>query len=976
MEKRFIAHLVVIALASSLMAMPAYAVDTIKTESFDQELAELLQDDDRSNFFGEITVTIGSNSLLVDGEKQPLDAAPVVVNNRTMVPIRAIAEAAGAEVDYDADNQAAIITSAYGDEIICPIGANEIRINEETYELDTSSFVSNGRTYLPLRATAESLELEVEWDPSGTVTLTAPYQSSRVLLMSDSVDVGSLRPVKTLNDGNGLCVLQFATPAEAKEAVEVLQSKGYNAEPDYYIPPTNEYEISSFSAYAHNSWGAPACGFDSFLSTNYAKLAGEAVVAVVDTGVDNTHPFLRSKVLNSGYDFVSGDTDPKDENSHGTFVAGIVVDCVGNAPVQILPVRVLGADGSGMCSAVAAGIRYSALHQADVINLSLGGGHCESIDSAVSYAIDHGCIVCVAAGNEGVLTDHACPAHITTAGTLVVSAGDTSHKKASFSNYGASVDVIAPGVSIKSCIPNNSYATAGGTSAATPFVSAAAALLDLAWNKSLPPAELEAKVRGATTYGSWHNRDVGCGFLDMTKASVPAELIIPGIKLSKQSLSLIQGDQNKLVASVVPKDAAVQWRSNNTDVVSVDATGVVYAKGEGNATVTASMTVGGKIYSATCEVQVSKPNITLSKSSLNLMIGDSELLAASVTGKSAVTWKSSDSAVVIVDDNGLVTATGNGAATVVAEAIIGGKSYTAACVVRVTVPSISLSKSSLLMTAGDKASITATSSIGTALFTWTSSDASVVTVTKSGTIEALRQGNAEIRAEMEYRGQKYSATCYVTVEQAKENSDWTTTPLPQKAGYTIETKQQFRFRSKETITSNQEDLPGWILYDKSTEYGDWGSWSEWQSGVGGGMGDGIQVENRTVETGRTQYYNLYYYKYWNSNEGKWYYTYSASYALARGGSKYTVTAKADECSLYNNYDGYQAYKYNGHPLWWIESSYHSITYSQQYRTREREISTVYSYYRWTEWSDWKDVGAQNTELVEVEVRTLYRYKAC
>ena len=133
------------------------------------------------------------------------------------------------------------------------------------------------------------------------------------------------------------------------------------------------------------------------------------------------------------------------------------------------------------------------------------------------------------------------------------------------------------------------------------------------------------------------------------------------------------------------------------------------------------------------------------------------------------------------------------------------------------------------------------------------------------------------------------------------------------------------------------------------------------------------METRKTNGATTTYYDLYYYKYWNTNYNKYYYTYSASYATARGGTKYTATALASTCAPSQSYDGHQAYRYNGFDLWWIENVRDVTTPGQQYRTRTKTESKTYYYYKWSDWSEWKDVSVTAEDSVQVETRLLYRY---
>ena len=889
----------VLILAAAVQPATAANYSTAEEEEFYRELVRLLGSRDESGYFDKMELQIGRSSLQIDGETQALDVAPEIANGRTMLPIRAIAEAAGATVTWDPETSTVIITSAYGDVIRCTIGADYITINNETSEIDTSAYVENGRTYLPLRAVAEALELEVEWESEDArVTLTAPYQSARVLILSDHPNLNGLTPESTLNDGNGLWVIQFATPAEAKMAVELLQSRGIMAEPDYYIPPINDeaaYTQTSQSG-SHKSWGASDCGFDAFVSKNAGLFKNRGIVAVVDTGVDASHPFFNGRVM-SGYDFVDGGNGTADGNSHGTHVAGTIIDCVGTAPVSILPLRVLDNQGSGTNVKVVAGINYAAEHGANVINLSLGGGHSEIIDQAVSNAISKGCVVVAAAGNDNEDTSNECPAHIITGGTIIVSAGDSHHNKAGFSNYGKSVDLMAPGVSINATVPGGGYATKSGTSMATPHAAAATVLIDLAWGASLSPAEVEAKVRTATTYGKWTNQTVGCGFLDMSKAATPQSTVTPSVNLSKHSLALTVGNYEALSASVAPTDAKVSWSSSNTAVATVNGNGTVTAVGSGTASVTASISVDGKTYSDTCTVTVSAPGIRLSQKSLSLTVGESATLTATtVPAGQSVTWKSSDSNVAAVNN---------------------------------------------------------------------------------GQIKAMSAGTAEVTASITYSGKTYSDSCIVSVQSGSDNppvnTDWTTEKLPEIPGYRIETKLQYRYRVKETTTSTNSSLAGWTLYDQRSDYSEWGETRQTTSQPT--ASDTLRI----VGTSQEYDYTVYTYYHWwgyGSKDGKLYNHPAAGFY--QNYESFTTTEPLT-CSGYSSYQSVPLYKKHidgAHgENWYLEKQedvYHTVW---EYQTRT--LTTVYCYYRWGEWSAWQDTAVSNSanvDMIEVEMRTLYRYQ--
>jgi len=215
------------------------------------------------------------------------------------------------------------------------------------------------------------------------------------------------------------------------------------------------------------------------------QTGNDLIVAIVDSGVDASHPDLASKLV-AGYDYVNGDALPNDDHGHGTHVAGIVAAIANNGigiaglswGARIMPIKVLDAHGDGSYYQIIQGIRYAADHGAKIINLSLGGVQADpNLRSAIQYATAKDCLVIAAVGNQSSAVLY--PAAYVEA--TAVAATNERQEAPDYSNYGPEVDLAAPGGSesagIYSLAPGGGYANQYGTSMSAPHVAGVAALV-------------------------------------------------------------------------------------------------------------------------------------------------------------------------------------------------------------------------------------------------------------------------------------------------------------------------------------------------------------------------------------------------------------------------------------------------------------------------------------------------------------------
>ena len=267
------------------------------------------------------------------------------------------------------------------------------------------------------------------------------------------------------------------------------------------------------------------------------------------------------------------------------------------------------------------------------------------------------------------------------------------------------------------------------------------------------------------------------------KVTVEAEIPVECVELSATTLSLTEGEEHTLTATVHPANATdktVTWESSEPSVATVDQNGKVTALSAGTATITA--TAGGK--PATCEVTVKEKviavtGVTLDENNLDLNVGDDpHKLHATVHPENAtnqeVTWSSSNLEVATVDNDGNVTAEGAGTAIITVTTVDGD--FTDECTVNVTQPvsDVTLDLKSLTLSNGEEYQLAVTVLPKNATnknVTWSSSDENIATVDQSGMVKAVSEGHARIIVQTENGG--YTDECQITVTHTVSVTDVT-----------------------------------------------------------------------------------------------------------------------------------------------------------------------------------------------------------
>lgn len=405
------------------------------------------------------------------------------------------------------------------------------------------------------------------------------WASGRLLVQARvGVDDTDLDNVLLNHGARRLAALQkirvhvVTVPPQLEEAIAKALAKSPKiafAEPDALIPPDDTLPNDPQFA---SQWHLPlmkAPGAWDF------ALGDGVIVAVLDTGVDGTHPDLAGKLV-PGWNIYDNNADTSDVYGHGTYVAGVIGAAANNAlgvaslawNARIMPVRIAQPDGYAYFSTIANGLMWAADHGARIANISYMVTGSSTVTSAANYFRQKGGVVFASAGNTGSF--QSTPEN---PAIIAVSATTSSDTKASWSSYGNYVDVAAPGAGIVTTARGGGYASVSGTSFSSPAAAGVGALV-FSVQPTLTPNQVENILKNTAVDLGTAGWDTyyGHGRVD-AHAAVLAALEIAGVDTQSPTVAITSPTPGTTVFGTVAVDVAA---SDNVGVERVE----LYANGQ------------------------------------------------------------------------------------------------------------------------------------------------------------------------------------------------------------------------------------------------------------------------------------------------------------------------------------------------------------------------------------------------------------
>lgn len=342
------------------------------------------------------------------------------------------------------------------------------------------------------------------------------FETCRLIVKSEE-KIDTLNAVSVISGYRNLWILQFGNAYDTAQAYEYYNSLAGIE----YVTPDKIVTMQSTDEFTEEQKTWPCEMTRTTEVTDYLETRNieEVTVGIIDSGLDFNNDIFEGRLVDNGVNLIEPNKNnamSDDPNSHGTHIAGIIAM---NTPdtAKLRAYKIFDFRGNSTELLVIVAIDLAVSDGMDIINLSLGTADSDALRESLQNAYDSGTVIVTASGNKGINCADILPAAFD--GAITVGAVDKNGVPANFSNFGATLDIVAPGVDIYSCLNGNKYGLISGTSMAAPFVSAAAALL-LSNNPDLTPSEIEnsLKENAHPVKGSYSKNKIGDGILNIAQA--------------------------------------------------------------------------------------------------------------------------------------------------------------------------------------------------------------------------------------------------------------------------------------------------------------------------------------------------------------------------------------------------------------------------------------------------------------------------
>lgn len=497
--KKMLSFLLSIGIASAVLPGALPMENTAYAADFSSQLNQMISDNMR-DYISELKFTIGSSSYSVDGSSQSLsgNAAPKIINDSTMLPVRAVAEALGGSADFN--SATGDITIKKDDTtLVMRNGEKSVEVDmggqTDTVNTNVAPTIEQGTTLVPVRLVSETLGANVRWNgKQRTVTVTPDYQTKRIIVQSENnrkIDFSIFNPKKVIDNGRGLYIVQFKTnigDAKIKQYCEQINNKENvrAADPDLVMEVTGS--------------NSPFSGIDTMTHTNlkqYAEEIKDKDLRKVNIGIIEFGRYVNNSAFSNAVDMSNAIGGTENDQNHAMLDTAIIDYGMRNIGTDKYSLKCYTTSSGESAESFFTSQLVSTLDDIcktddlDIINVSLATSHMDPDNVSILSEKIKECrnilFVCAAGNHASETYMLNCELGVYPAAfayshdnVMSIAATDANDEPYSRSNYAVlvgseinSISVAAPGVEVSAY----NVGSDSGTSQAAPHVTVAAAML-------------------------------------------------------------------------------------------------------------------------------------------------------------------------------------------------------------------------------------------------------------------------------------------------------------------------------------------------------------------------------------------------------------------------------------------------------------------------------------------------------------------